>query len=895
MRPRALLLLLCSLLGADAGAPELFAGQIHVGNAARRLVGGPDAIGGIGDWALGNGVVCAVVSDPSHEAMLTVRGGVLVDLGHCGRADDQWGVLHPLANLSRDRVVPVEEIRAEQDEHEARIVTRGALSGLSVETTYALGVEDPERLRIRTVVERRAAGERLFLFGDVALHGHRQLSPFTISTAHPEASLGFRHPPVDVDSTLAMARAIVSADLHVLVGGEALEPGIAYGFRLVSAHWERADGTAWPVPGFAINGEDFSLFGVLGRAPWLGGGDELGLLEAAQIPFPDLAPGERLVYERELLPSRRADVASVTDRIFSDAVQIRGRVDDPAARLDVSLADGAPVTQVRPDADGRLSFRLPAGRYALRARAPGGRALRRELLVEADGLDLGLLAVGAPGRVALPSGEPMRLVFVGLDGIADPDFGDDLRGFRVGDAAPPASTASRDISLAGRHWDPAQVVLAPGRYRVFASRGPEYEVSESTLEVEPGATLRLEIAPPRRALATPGWISADLHVHAEASHDSALPIARRIASLVAQGLDVVAATEHDRAIDYGPALRRLGVEGALASLPGAEVTSTATSPTAPFTIGHANVFPLAPQRLAYRGGAPEGEGRRLRALLAEVRARPGARLVQLDHPRSKSGAQRDLNYFTHLAVAGEPFDPVRPLEAAPNRVLVERASESGLRDLDFDLLELMNGEAMPQYLRTRADWLSLLLQGEFRPGTANSDSHRLGELVGLPRNYVRVEDDRVAHFDAEAFVRALRRGRSYGTTGPLLGVTLAGAGPGEHARGQALTLRVEVAAASWVAVDQVRVYVDGAIVHHGAIRSGSPLELPLAFERDAFVTVEVEGRPGRVYRAVAPGFVPFAFSNPIFVDADGDGRWSPPGLPASPPPAIATPLVRDGR
>ena len=60
------------------------------------------------------------------------------------------------------------------------------------------------------------------------------------------------------------------------------------------------------------------------------------------------------------------------------------------------------------------------------------------------------------------------------------------------------------------------------------------------------------------------------------------------------------------------------------------------------------------------------------------------------------------------------------------------------------------------------------------------------------------------------------------------------------------------------------------------------MTVPLEFASDSFVTVEVQGDPlgedaGR-YRAVAPGFTPLAFSNPIFVDADGDGAWTAPGL-----------------
>ena len=54
--------------------------------------------------------------------------------------------------------------------------------------------------------------------------------------------------------------------------------------------------------------------------------------------------------------------------------------------------------------------------------------------------------------------------------------------------------------------------------------------------------------------------------------------------------------------------------------------------------------------------------------------------------------------------------------------------------------------------------------------------------------------------------------------------------------------------------------------------------------------VEVEGAPDATWSAVAPRFVPFAVANPIFVDADGDGAWTPPGLPKDPPPLLTDPL-----
>ena len=262
----------------------------------------------------------------------------------------------------------------------------------------------------------------------------------------------------------------------------------------------------------------------------------------------------------------------------------------------------------------------------------------------------------------------------------------------------------------------------------------------------------------------------------------------------------------------------------------------------------------------------------------------------MNHPRAESFIDDELNYFSHLAVAGESFDPSLSLEAAPNRAMLEPAPDTGLRDLDFDAVELMNGPSMVRYYRTRADWFSLLLQGEFRTATANSDSHRLGQLLGLPRNYVRLAGDTPESFDEAGFVRAIREGRVYGTTGPLLEVSLGEAGLGETFRGRSGVLRVEVRAADWVPVSTLRVYVNAALEPETAIRAGETREVSLEFSGDSFVTVEVEGEVNETFAAVNRGFPSFAFTNPIFVDADGDGEWTAPGLPASLPATIREPL-----
>jgi hypothetical protein len=903
-RPSPRRLGLLALLGAFLLAPvalraELFAEQISAENISRVRLGGPDAIAGIGDWALGNGRVCAAVSSPDHESFLTERGGVLIDLGHCGRHDDQWVVLQPMVNLSRDSTLPVDEIRAEVGAEAAQVIALGRMDGLRFETRYSLRTDLADRLTVTTEIVREGDGEPVFLFGDVALHGHRQLTPFTLSTQRPDFSSGFTHPAIDVDSPIAMARAMKRADLQVLVGGSELEPAISYGWHLASARVERADGEREELPFLSLNGEHFTIIGAYADTLFVGGRGRPGLIELAQTIWLDLDAGDRLVYSRQIWLGRRADVASVTDELWAKGPQVVGRIDDPDARLHVADGDGSPVTFVRPEPDGRFAFRLPPGgadRYTLRAERTAGPGLERVMEISAETTDLGLLETLPRATLTLPTGSAMRLVVLGVAPTATPALGSDLTGFRVGEDIVPASTESNQVSLAGVPGDPEQIHLAPGRYRVLATRGPEWSVSETQLELAPGEQARLEIEPPVRVLEPGARLAADLHVHSAFSDDSAFPLRRRVAAFAAQGADVVVATEHDRVYDYGPEIRRLGLAPRIASAVGVEVTSTVKSDQAPFTIGHANVFPLTQRPDAYRDGAPDGEGRRLRELAAELRGAATPAILQLNHPREGGVDSGYGSYLYHLAVSGKPFRPTRPLAHRRNRDLIEPDPDSGLRDVDFDAVELLNGPSMESYRLTRGDWFALMLQGEVRTGTANSDSHSAREVIALPRNYVDYSGaERGEALDMGRFMQAILHGRLQGSTGPVLDVRLAGKGPGQLFAGQAGSLEIEVRAAPWVPVHELRVFVDGALARRLALSGPARERIELEFARDAFVTVEVEGRlegpAGAVYAAVAPGFTPFAFINPIFVDQDGDGRWSPPGLPKDPPIALSDPAA----
>ncbi|MCS5637770.1 MAG: hypothetical protein NZ990_14720, partial [Myxococcota bacterium] len=423
---------------APASASELFATRLTAENIDRYRLGGPDAIAGVGDWALGNGVVCAAVADLAHESMLTDQGGVLVDLGHCGRNDDQWGVLQPMLNLSREETIHVESVAAAVAQGEARITTVGWLHGVRAETVYSVGPAPDSSLSIRTTLERKVEGEAVFLVADVAIHGNGQLTPFTLDTRGDGVSLGFQHPPVNVDDLFSGAEAVGRADLQVLVGTRGLEPEITYGWRLRQAQIERSGGEVEPLAHLAMSDEHFSSLAAYTDTLLWGGEGPPGPLELAQLLWIDLEAGDRVVFVREIRLGAKAAVSAITDDLWAGGAWVRGRVDAPAASLHVYDELGAPLTQLEAGKNGEFAFRLPPGasgphRIEVLPRS-GGRTeihFRPEPGVRTIRLDPHLTPQA--GRVQLPRGPPMRLTFVGLGSTPSPRLRDDRRGLRVGD------------------------------------------------------------------------------------------------------------------------------------------------------------------------------------------------------------------------------------------------------------------------------------------------------------------------------------------------------------------------------------------------------------------------------------------------------------------------------
>jgi hypothetical protein len=872
-----------------AEASPLVAKQITAENAAEYVQTGPDAAGGIGDWVLSNGSVCAIVSNVDHESELSARGGVLIDLGFCGRADDHYVGAQDLIDSSRETPVNIDRIDAKVGPNAAVVRTFGGQGGVVVETSYRLEASNPNTLFIQKRLMQREEASSVGLYVSVFFNYH-SLTPFVVSTREPTRSNGFVQENFVSRGPTEIATYARTADLIVALSPNDAEAPIAYGWQMRSAMRHASTGEVIELPFYAL--ADFSALSFLSLSePFLfGDGSEIGLTQLLEVPFSDLTAGDEIVFEEAILLAPRADVAGITDQVYAASPIVRGQVSDADSVLHVDLADGTPFTQMRPDADGAFSARLPDGDYALRVVAAGKRQMRQAFSIAGSDVVLEAIDLAAPSRVLLPRGEAMRLVFKGVDGTADPMFGDDLLGaVELHDNGSTEKNGINQIFLMGTPSDPTYAVLPGGQYQVYATRGPEFSLEQAELTVEAANDAVLEINAPVRVVETPGFISADFHVHSGPSFDTVFAPSKRVATYIAEGAEVLVATEHETVFDFQPIIDELGVGDRVVTVTGTEITGEVPSQRAPYTLGHANAFPVEMQPHVFRRGAFANENRRWREVIDDLRARDGVSVIQLNHaraddrfaPGSPAWAEEWSGdrgtYFDHLGV-GTPFDAGTPIDEGSNARLIEADDVTGTRDIDFDAMEVLNGYAKEADVALRRDWLSLVAQGYSLTATANSDSHTPREQVAMPRNMVAMTDDTLEGFDQDLMVEAVKAGRTYGTTGPMLNVTLDGKGVGETFAGPQGELTVLVAAAPWVNVSTLDLIVNGELIQSMDISAGEPLGLRMAFEKDSFVVVEVKGEASDDYSAVYPRLRPYAFSNPIYVDADGDGVWTAPGL-----------------
>jgi len=546
------------------------------------------------------------------------------------------------------------------------------------------------------------------------------------------------------------------------------------------------------------------------------------------------------------------------------AVQVRGRP-GPDGTVIMTLPDATPGTTATPGTSkpGVMTIAATAWGHAATppVRVTAGQAVTLRI---PKGGRVHVVVRDVAGRTM-----PGRIRFESLDNPRKKiDLGPD---HNAGGARDSVITIDGDI----------EVPLMPGRFLVRVTRGPEYSMVEETVEVtesfQPQVGARLEL------LVDPGaWIGSDFHLHSEPSPDSQVTLEDRVAGLVAEGVRFAVPTDHDHVTSLAAAIKKLGVKG-FGTVSGLEVT------TGEPVIGHFNAYPYPIDPSLPGNGAFQHRGLDAQQIFAGLHAVATNPLVQVNHPRMEHG----IGYFDAYA-----YDP-RTGESKPGF------------STEYDVLEVWNGFDLARpdvFERVFQDWLAILSRGQRLVGAGNSDSHTVrSQWVGYPRTYVYAPEGQDV---PDAVMTSLRAGRVFVSNGPFLEATIDNRGPGEivtPTRGN-VTLQVRVRAVPWMDVTTLECWVGGQLVHTEpvapkmpkvtkATRNG-PAPLPpvirmlkaikLPVTADTFIVVRVSGtKPMDAFfgRNAIP---PVAFTNPIFVDADSDGRL--PWFPPPPEPDASVPL-----
>ncbi|MBK9371883.1 MAG: CehA/McbA family metallohydrolase [Deltaproteobacteria bacterium] len=221
------------------------------------------------------------------------------------------------------------------------------------------------------------------------------------------------------------------------------------------------------------------------------------------------------------------------------------------------------------------------------------------------------------------------------------------------------------------------------------------------------------------------------------------------------------------------------------------------------------------------------------------------------------------------------------------------------------------------------DWFTLLNLGYRFTALGNSDTHGKTSIeAGCPRNWVASPTDDPAYIRVEDIADAIRRGEVITSSGPFvrfsangdtnIGGTVTGAGE--------VTFNIEVSSPTWFDVSRVELYRNGTLIEEWAIETPNAdiVNLSTTFadtpDVDAWYVVIAMGESDLyplftptdyppvqlqdvVFEALStvpavggllstlppmprsgPTY-PYALTNPIWVDLDGDG-FDAPGLPS---------------
>lgn len=452
--------------------------------------------------------------------------------------------------------------------------------------------------------------------------------------------------------------------------------------------------------------------------------------------------------------------------------------------------------------------------------------------------------------------------------------------------------------------------LKDGAYQVIHSRGPLSPLEQYQIQAYAGQELTYHRFIQTNGARPSGWTSFDLPGPGLTS-TGGYHNAEKLSSALAEDIQVLGMAEEDRLVDaqslrhdYRVEIEFVGITNDQRAVIGDDPFLVPGRVTKLDGFGTVSaLFTEAPRNERYAGAR-----RTAGWTLADFQAQGQGQYTIVHRPRGPQGL------FTLKG-----FDPTKKLSEAPNQwwnatgILSLGKTQGGFDALELiraefsdangealDLREAANATAWFQEFKTlRADWFALLNQQ-----TPTAFTKALGlsgarfsqdTLVGAARTYLQASG--FSQTDFSAVLKALRSGAAVASTGPMVEFTVNGKGPGSlvSGSGSTLSLAFTVTAAPWVPVEELRVVVNGQVVQtidpasltltqgNQFVYTGTlSLSLPAGVQ-DAWVVLEGGAplattgayRPGSEWSVLTRGLYPLFVTNPVFVDAAGDGYLPP--------------------
>lgn len=401
----------------------------------------------------------------------------------------------------------------------------------------------------------------------------------------------------------------------------------------------------------------------------------------------------------------------------------------------------------------------------------------------------------------------------------------------------------RAMMVTDRHYFHAagevEVEVPVGRTTIEAVRGWEYRPTSVTIDVAAGDTRTTTLTLERLAdLPARGWYSGDTHLH-DLHQGFGLSHEAFFLQLVAEDLHVSNALIH---------MDGTRLMGRWSDLTGAPHPLSTPSHILQYGqefrggLGHIGMIGVREFTLPFIGG------------------QRGTAYPQpsLDHAYlTGARAQGGLGGFMHPYQAS----PRTPAMAASTLIAVDVAL--GLGDF-YDIGALWSDEL------ASASFYYRLLNAGFRvPATGGTDNFSdvfRDPPPGSDRTFARVE----GALTMSSWLDAVRRGRTFVSTGPLLFLEVDGREPGDELRVAAngpRSVRVKAEAMSITPLDSLQIVVNGDVVQTVAARdsSGVVFDGPVAMPEGGWIAARVLGPHSRY---IGDDYA-FAHTSPVYVVRGG--------------------------